>query len=906
MRRRLLSWLIVLATATASPGAGQEPPEAEPGAIVTVTLLPPSGLTESRDEEGRLTLAYAIETAAGVRSIGRRSGRFSWDEGEGVLFPVTLRIPDRAEAGETEIAVVAFESLTGETASLGVRVRVRAIRELDLHIVSGVETAERGDRVPVTWSLANLGNAGDSVFLSLETNLGERPDGIPRAVWLAPFEEKAGTFEVAVPPEGVGGGEAQELYVRMSARVEDQASSDHLRVPVLPDRGLFPELVQIPSTVFLGSSLTSVDGRRQTEPVVAASGRGKLGRETELLFNYRYLPPGGSVFAFRGLLSGPRLFLGVENPSWDAAVGDLTARTSDLLGFQLQGRGGQAGARARGWSLRGMAARPTGLDGGTLDGHVAAAELGFERGQARGGLLGASTERADASGAPESSVRAALGRFQVDRTRHWLGIDAGPMQVANLRTGESQTSPAVDARYTYRGESADVDVLYRKLPDLMSDPRLPPSEMRAVGAVRPTRLLALSGALYDEAAPRSLGLLGTRARGARAGIRWNEPTWTVGLSGNWRRVQGQVDEHRRTARLDATVRSGDFTFDGTLGLGTATVGDDTELAELYRIGGSWLTERGMATFHVTVSDDVLQPASTLLDAYGVYRMSEQVELYASATTFVVLESEGFAPRSISDGLTVQTGARLRLAPNRFVFAGIERFSPRGSSDASWRLSVGIQQGLPVPLPLRRPPVASGLVFEDLDADGVRDDGEPGLDGVILRMGFERTSSRPGGRFEFRDAAPGTIEIDPASLGGDFVPLPPTRLPASGFAEIGLYRAGTVLVTLFLDADADGVWDDTEVPASEVTVTLSRDGESWVLRTGQDGSVSLSSVPPGTYVIRVDPESLPSRALPADLHSTAVRGGETVRLQIPVPMRQVNFSRFGGGEACTPATPACDD
>ena len=65
-----------------------------------------------------------------------------------------------------------------------------------------------------------------------------------------------------------------------------------------------------------------------------------------------------------------------------------------------------------------------------------------------------------------------------------------------------------------------------------------------------------------------------------------------------------------------------------------------ELAELYRVGGSWLTKKGMATFHVTVSDDILQPTSTLLDAHGLYRLSDRVELYGTATTFVILESEG--------------------------------------------------------------------------------------------------------------------------------------------------------------------------------------------------------------------------------------------------------------------------
>lgn len=905
--RRLARVFLALLAIVARGTSAQEPPDADPGSIVTVTVKPPPALIADRDSLERLTLAYAVETAAGVRSIGGRSGSFTWERGEPARLPVTLRVPDRAEAGERELAIVAFESLSGRSASVRVLVHVRASREVGVQLVSSAEVAERGERVAFTYVVSNRGNAGDSVYLSVETNLGSRNDLVPGAVWLAPYEERTGTFELPIPADETARSKAQELYVRISARISDEAVFAHRTVAVLPDRGLFPDLVQIPSTVFVGSSVTSADGTRQTDPVVAVSGEGRLGRETELLYSYRYLPRGGSVFAFRGLLSGPRMLVGVENPDWSAAIGDLSARTSDLLGFQLQGRGAQAGARSGGWSFVAMAARPTGLDGATVEGHVNAAEVGLERGPVRGGILAASTERADALGTTEHTVRAALGRFQLDGGRHWLGVDAGPMEVANLRTGEFLRGPAVDARYLYRGDRGDLDLLYRELPDLLSDPRLPPSEVRAVGTLRPSRPLSLSATFYDEAAPRSLDLAGTRARGARAGIQWNQPSWTVGFTGDVRRVSGRVDEHRRLARIDATVRAGDFTLDGTLGLGTTTEDAEQELAELYRVGGAWLTERAMTTFHVTVSDDVLQPKSTLVDAYGLFRLSELVELYASATTFIVLESEGFAPRSVSDGLTVQTGARFRLAPDRFLYSGIERFSPGVSGDARWRLSVGIQQGVPLPLPLRRPPVASGVVFEDRDADGVRDEDEPGLDGVRLRMGFEHAVSRPGGRFEFRDASSGTIDVDPESMGPEFVPVPTVRIPADGLVEIGLYRAGALQVTLFLDADADGVWDDTELPAAEVSVSMTRGEEPWILTSGPDGSVSLSSIPPGTYVIRVDPETLPSRALRTDLHSVEVRGGDTARIQIAIPMRQVRFTQFGDpGDSCEDRTAVCDD
>jgi hypothetical protein len=87
----------------------------------------------------------------------------------------------------------------------------------------------------------------------------------------------------------------------------------------------------------------------------------------------------------------------------------------------------------------------------------------------------------------------------------------------------------------------------------------------------------------------------------------------------------------------------------------------------------------------------------------------------------------------------------------------------------------------------------------------------------------------------------------------------------------------------------------------------RNEEPWVLKTGADGSVSLSSLAPGTYVIQVEGESLPSRALSVELLSAEVWGGEATDVRIPVPMRQINFTQFGGGvDTCDQKSEVCDD
>ncbi|MEK6255306.1 MAG: HIRAN domain-containing protein, partial [Gemmatimonadales bacterium] len=265
--------------------SGQSVPAVEPGAVVTVTIDPPATLSANRDSLGRLILAYATEVAGEVRMIGGKSGSFTWERGEKPRFPVTLRVPERAQAGETQLALVAFETEDGRVGSVPVRVRVRAVRRVEVQLVGASEAAGRGEAVSFSYMLTNMGNAGDSVALSIETNLGEHLGVIPAAIWLAPFEEKSGRFDISVPTDAVVG---SEVYVRLSAVLEGNSVTAHSTVAVLPEKGLFPDLVQIPSTVFLGSTVTASEGTASTQPVVAATGSGKLGQDTELLYNYRY------------------------------------------------------------------------------------------------------------------------------------------------------------------------------------------------------------------------------------------------------------------------------------------------------------------------------------------------------------------------------------------------------------------------------------------------------------------------------------------------------------------------------------------------------------------------------------------------------------------------------------------
>jgi hypothetical protein len=289
-------------------------------------------------------------------------------------------------------------------------------------------------------------------------------------------------------------------------------------------------------------------------------------------------------------------------------------------------------------------------------------------------------------------------------------------------------------------------------------------------------------------------------------------------------------------------------------------------------------------------------------------VSSRLELFGVVTSYTDQILDGVPLRTLTDDVTARLGTVLHVGGSMQIYAGIERFSAGRGADGEWRFSGGVQQGLPLPLPVRRPPVVSGLIYEDVDGDGRRGPEDPALDGVTLRMGFERTTSLPGGRFEFRNADPGTVTVDARAAGDDYLPLPDLPVPADRFLEIGLTRSAGLDVSAFLDSNANGTWDAGELAAAGLRVVVRREAdEGWEITTSADGTASLSSVRPGSFVVSVVEQSIPRRGFLPELQAVTVSGGERVTVLIAIPMRQIRFTRFGDAEpVCDARDDVCDD
>lgn len=161
------------------------------------------------------------------------------------------------------------------------------------------------------------------------------------------------------------------------------------------------------------------------------------------------------------------------------------------------------------------------------------------------------------------------------------------------------------------------------------------------------------------------------------------------------------------------------------------------------------------------------------------------------------------------------------------------------------------------------PTISGVKYEDLNADGNRDPGEPGLSGWAIQLFYNgthvtSTTTGAGGAYSFRldaDKFPiggGTYTLKEVQKSGWHQEEAPGAIPvpygagdtAYGGNDFGNWRPATVSGHKFDDSNVDGIWGETEKALSKWGIQLSNGEER---STGTDGGYSFS-VRPGTYTV----------------------------------------------------------
>ena len=207
-----------------------------------------------------------------------------------------------------------------------------------------------------------------------------------------------------------------------------------------------------------------------------------------------------------------------------------------------------------------------------------------------------------------------------------------------------------------------------------------------------------------------------------------------------------------------------------------------------------------------------------------------------------------------------------------------------------------------------PNAIGGIKFEDLNANGVRDPGEPGLAGFTISL----TPSSPGapplqtvvtdesGHFLFSNVAPGSFVLSETLRQGFSLTVPalnsiPVTLVSGGSSianEFGNFRGvltGTITGTKFLDANANGVRDAGETGLPGVTITRTSSindpaGASLSVVTDAQGNFTFANVPFGNFTL--------NETVPAGFAQTAPPAPGTILAAINFANRTSSDNLFG--------------
>jgi SdrD B-like protein len=169
-----------------------------------------------------------------------------------------------------------------------------------------------------------------------------------------------------------------------------------------------------------------------------------------------------------------------------------------------------------------------------------------------------------------------------------------------------------------------------------------------------------------------------------------------------------------------------------------------------------------------------------------------------------------------------------------------------------------------------PNAIGGIKFEDLNANGLRDPGEPGLEGFVITLtpsgggAAQTVTTDANGNFLFTNLSAGTFTLSETQRVGFSLTVPALNsisvtLASGGSSianEFGNFRGvltGTITGSKFNDLNANGVRDPGEPGLAGVTITRTPTindpaGANLSVVTDAQGNFTFASVPFGNFTL----------------------------------------------------------
>ena len=185
---------------------------------------------------------------------------------------------------------------------------------------------------------------------------------------------------------------------------------------------------------------------------------------------------------------------------------------------------------------------------------------------------------------------------------------------------------------------------------------------------------------------------------------------------------------------------------------------------------------------------------------------------------------------------------------------------------------------------------SGIVYQDLNADGTQQPGERGLPRIrVVAAAAREALTDAGGRFylgtirgrritvsvDLSTTPEGYVPTSPSSLEIDVSKPPPTPL------FFGFVAQSELRVRVFLDAEGNGQYDANDVPLEGVRIALA-DGAA--VATDRSGWAFFRGISPGAHTVTLTIDDLASGYVPATLLSQTPSVGEGQIALVDFPVK----------------------
>ena len=866
-----------VASATPAARLELEPVEAAatPRSVQVVAVPVPADLL------GRGDVQYQVVAEGDAHLVGALSGTVAVTSGQAIRpVVVTANLSRSAPAGVQTVARVQFSQQGAVRGEVVVRLNVLAIHSALVRLAQTVLGGHAGERIPLRYFVTNTGNATDTMAVRLLAPVGWRVDGAPTSI-VIPAGATATQEAVLWVPGDAGIGSIR-LGLVVAAGGRDVARAD---------AGL--EIVSGAAihggpTMQINSGVASVLTDRTSAPVFQVDATGPLANG--LTMSGRLVQATNTATADPIALARVGYYLGgsylsLGAPHWRATAGATGHTFSDITGLNAYGRGASFSFDDNRYTADVLGASPS-VGTQSSSGHLYGARIGMH---VDGGWVGATaTDFQDNVFAPRQLQAFGVGGMSPAFSGFTV---SGELAHRTYATGSGM------------GFSAELD-------QRSTDNQF---QLRALSAPGGAAAYARAKTEFDAQAAHTMGNLQLNGSaflstdqnqgfGSLRSVGWSvSPRYevdshlslTLDAHGSAYTVNGAVGSfgsNESAVRAGAAMHWGPFYASGGLSVGQVSRTTDlpnapsiVDAGGRYGIEGTMgaSTDRGL--FEASLSYDQNAARVGYLPHEALFGVrADNVPVWGNARVHAEVQQYLWFG-ALPSATLVRLGVVMPLPEDLRLTVDVQHnpllTGPTGGN--RWVPVVKLEHSLAVQTGSGHS-LVHGVVYEDRNGNGVRDRGEPGVAGVVIRRDGETTVTDKNGEFTLYQEAAERLRVDETSL-----PFGEVANPASAVqsvdqkrVEIGIWSTAAVNVQLVPTADETGRVPRVDFRPGSLSAVDSA-GNAWSARTDSAGAAHFDALPPGTYHLELQLQDVRE-----PVHATGAAPTFVVKPGVTVPVIRV--------------------